>query len=333
MKPAILQKKKVAALAPKRHQIVKYTYPATMKPAILQKKKVAALAPYSPRWRHHSGCERWRHVGFEMQICATFAPRWHNVGAALAPYLPRWRHNGCERRRHVGFETHIYATLAPRWHDVGAALAPYSPRWRHSGCERWRHVGFETHIYATFATRWRNVWSLLKRALCANAAATTTDTTRTASRHTGWLVSNVQWSPRQRPPQRRRSAAPRQLPPLAPRRGVAQGDPHVRVHVSLWGVPCQPFSVLAAELRRIFLGYRRARGRRASGVNFRPKKPNAFLLRSNCAHTPPTPHKPPQFTRFHGRRVVSWAVALALTLALALAFAQCGAEGGRGMPK
>ena len=126
-------------------------------------------------------------------ICATLAPRWHNVGAVLAPYSSRWRHAGCVRRRHVGFETHIYATLAPRWHNVGASVVPnlptLAPRWlrdahlRHVGAtlaRRWRRVGaiFTTlaplwlrtlaprwlrdahlrHIGATLARRWRRVW-------------------------------------------------------------------------------------------------------------------------------------------------------------------------------
>ena len=126
-------------------------------------------------------CPHWRHIGSEVQICATFAPRWRNVGASAVPDLPNVGATLASRSRFAQRLRHAGATLAPRrchiCHvgatvavNVGATLASrrtFAQRFRNAGtrlaprrchiCQHWRHIAFETHICTTFAPRWRNV--------------------------------------------------------------------------------------------------------------------------------------------------------------------------------
>ena len=51
----------------------------------------------TPHTSHLTPCPRWRHIGFETRVCATFAPHWHNVGASAVPQDAKECQKGCQR--------------------------------------------------------------------------------------------------------------------------------------------------------------------------------------------------------------------------------------------
>ena len=124
---------------------------------------VASRCRFAQRLRHAGTtlalrrchvCQRWRHGGFEMQICATFAPRWHNISRFCANKFKRAIF-ACGVFDWYAHLRHVGAALAQRWRRVGTIFITLAPRWLRTSAPRWLRDTHLRHVGATLAQRWR----------------------------------------------------------------------------------------------------------------------------------------------------------------------------------